>query len=90
MGRYACRTEAAQASSAPSGWLGLGRSRGPLALFLAIARSTAAACSVDHLIGAQQDRLRHSKAERLGSLEVHDHLELCRKLHRKIAWFRAA
>ena len=39
----------------------------------------------DHLGGAKQDRLRHRKAERRGGLEVHDHLELGRKLHREIA-----
>ena len=44
----------------------------------------------DHLVGAKQDRLRHRKAKRLGSLEVHDHLEFCRKLHREIAWLFAA
>ena len=40
---------------------------------------------MDHLVSAQQDGLRHSKAERLGGLEVHDHLEFCRKQHREIA-----
>jgi hypothetical protein len=45
---------------------------------------------LDHLVGAQQDRLRHSKAERLGGLEVHSHLVFHRKLHREIAWLRAA
>jgi hypothetical protein len=29
----------------------------------------------DHLVGAQQNRLRHGKTERFGGLEVHDHLE---------------
>jgi hypothetical protein len=46
--------------------------------------------SLDHLVGAKQDRLRHRKAERLGGLEVYDHLELGRKLHREIARLRAA
>src|SRR6516225_8912173 len=46
--------------------------------------------SFDHLVGAQQDRLRHRKAERLGGLEVHCHLELGRKLHREIAGLLAA
>jgi len=44
----------------------------------------------DHLVGANQDRLRHRKAERLGGLEVQDHLELGRKLHREIARLLAA
>jgi putative ABC transport system substrate-binding protein len=34
----------------------------------------------DDLVGAKQDRLRHRKAERLGGLEVYDHLKFCRKL----------
>src|SRR6516164_3032183 len=44
----------------------------------------------DHLVGAQQDRRGYRKAERLGGLEVHDHLEFCRKLHREIAGLFAA
>jgi len=39
----------------------------------------------DHLVGAQQDGLRHRKAERLGGLEVQDHLVFRRQLHREIA-----
>ena len=34
--------------------------------------------------------MRHRKTERLGGLEVYDHLELGRKLHREIARLRAA
>ena len=44
----------------------------------------------DLLVGAQQDRGRHCKAERRGGLAVHDHLVFDRKLHRKIARVRAA
>src|SRR5262249_211701 len=44
----------------------------------------------DQLGGAQHYRRRHSKAERLGGLAVHDHLKLCRELHRKIARLLAA
>src|SRR5215471_6464316 len=44
----------------------------------------------DHLVSTQQDRLRHRQTERLGGLEVHGHLEFCRKLHREIARLRAA
>src|SRR5262249_47882944 len=44
----------------------------------------------DHLGGAQQNRWRYRKAERLGGLEVQDHLELGRKLHREIARLLAA
>ena len=45
---------------------------------------------LDHLGGAQQDRRGYGKAERLGGLEVHDHLVFRRELHREIARFRAA
>ena len=44
----------------------------------------------DLLVGAQQDRWGYGKAERLGGLEVDEHLELGRKLHREIARLRAA
>ena len=40
--------------------------------------------------GAQQNRGRYGKAERVGGLAVDDHLELGRKLHREIARLRAA
>ena len=39
----------------------------------------AGACLFDHLVGAQQNRREYGKIERLGSLEVHDHLELARE-----------
>jgi hypothetical protein len=39
---------------------------------------------LDHLVGTQQDRLRHSKAERLGGLDVDSHLEFGRQLNRKL------
>ena len=44
----------------------------------------------DHLGGAQHDGWGYRKAERLGGLEVQDHLELGRKLHREIARLFAA
>ena len=44
----------------------------------------------DDLVGAQQNRWGYGKAERLGGLEVHDHLEFCRKQHREIARLGAA
>jgi hypothetical protein len=44
----------------------------------------------DLLVGAQQNRWGHGKTERLGGLEVHDHFEFCRKLHREIARLLAA
>jgi hypothetical protein len=36
----------------------------------------------DHLVGAQQDRLRHYKAERFGGLDVDSHLKFYRQLNR--------
>ena len=54
------------------------------------ARLGVVADSFDHLISAQQYRWGYGKAERRGGLAVHDHLEFCRKLHRKIARLRAA
>ena len=44
----------------------------------------------DHLGGAQHNRWGYGKTERLGGLEVEDHLEFCRKLHREIARLLAA
>ena len=45
---------------------------------------------LDHLVGAQQNRWGYLKTERRGGLAVHDHLELGRELHRKIARLLAA
>jgi len=44
----------------------------------------------DNLVGAQQNRLRHSKAERLGGLEVDHCFVLGRHLHWEIARLRTA
>jgi hypothetical protein len=46
---------------------------------------TAAKASLfDHLVGAAEDRWRHSQTERLGGLEVEHQLILSRHLHRQI------
>jgi hypothetical protein len=45
---------------------------------------------LDHLVGAQQNRLRHRQAKGLGGLEVDGYLKFCRKLHWEIAWLLAA
>jgi hypothetical protein len=44
-------------------------------------RASARACLFDLLISAQQDRWGYLKTERLGSLEVDDHLKFCRQLN---------
>jgi hypothetical protein len=41
--------------------------------------SRARGASLDHLVGAQQNRWGYGKTERRGGLEVQDHLEFCRK-----------
>jgi len=45
-------------------------------------QSDAPAVSFDNLVGAVQDRRRYGQAERLGSLEIDDQLELGRLLDR--------
>jgi len=54
-----------------------GRRRRPAALF-------------NHLVGAQQNRWGYRKAERLGGLEVHGHLEFCRQLNGQLRRLRTA
>jgi hypothetical protein len=44
--------------------------------------------SLDHLVRAQQQRLRDGEAELLRGLEVDHQLVLDRRLHRKVAWLR--
>src|SRR5262245_32406897 len=55
-----------------------------------IAPALAGAVSFDHLVGTQQNRWGYGETERLGGLEVDDHLKFYRKLHREIARLRAA
>src|SRR6266849_9376904 len=46
-------------------------------------------CLLNHLIGAQQQRLRDREAEGLGDLEVDHQLELGRLFDRQVTWFCA-
>src|SRR5262245_65620157 len=48
-----------------------------------------AAQSLDHLVGAGEQRQRDRQAERLGGREIDHQLELDRGLNWKLAWFRA-
>src|SRR5213595_1080973 len=46
--------------------------------------------SLDHLIGAHQDRRRYGKAERFGRPGIYSHLEFHRHLNRQVGRFLAA
>ena len=44
------------------------------------------AASLDHLVGAGEERGRDRKAERVRSLDVKSKLEVCRLEHRQVCW----
>src|SRR6516162_7600159 len=46
-------------------------------------------CSLDHLVGARDERRRYVKAERLCRLEINDEVELGWPDHRQLGWFFA-
>src|SRR5262245_37058289 len=52
-------------------------------------KDTGCSPSLDDLVGALLEKPRHVQAERLGSLEVDDQLELNRGLDRKLVWLLA-
>jgi hypothetical protein len=56
----------------------------PVAHPALVAGDALTALSFDHLVRAQQNRLRHSKAERLGRFDVDGHLEFDRQLNGKV------
>src|SRR5262252_1365416 len=74
----------------------LGRNDAACAAESSPPRFTTACCFIlprqlfDYLVGAQHNRWRYRKAQRLGGLAVQDHLELGRKLHREITRLLAA
>src|SRR5262245_27103749 len=44
----------------------------------------------DHLVGAGEQRLRHSKVERLGGFQIDNQLELCWQLNGQVLRLRAS
>src|SRR5438093_12328681 len=42
--------------------------------------------SLDHLVGAQEERLGDRQAKRLGGVQIDDEIELGRLLDRDVAW----
>src|SRR6516164_1876911 len=53
-------------------------------LGLPILKHDELASSLDHLVGARDERWRHVKAERPGGFEIDDQLIFGRRLHRQV------
>jgi hypothetical protein len=56
----------------------------------AIRLSQQHSCSLNHLVGAQQERLRDRQPERLRRFKIDDEIVLGRLLDRDVAWLRPA
>jgi hypothetical protein len=74
----------------PANWNAATHRRLPLRVKNGCEQAAAIPGLFDHLVGEHQNRARHGEAQRFSGLEVDDHLVFHRKLHREIAWLRAA
>jgi hypothetical protein len=58
--------------------------------FLDVADGGIRDCSLDHFVGACDERRRHLEAERFGGLEIDDEFDLGRHFDRKVGGLGAA